>query len=83
VVLRVWKSIAGQFGYDTDTLFPIDYSESVNKNPDDDILFTGDVHYTPVESSWDSMWQPTLYIDTPLPFMILAAIIRSEISEDK
>lgn len=82
-VFRVWKSLSGMFGQDENSLYPISYTESVNKNDDDDVLFTGDIHYVPTESSWDDYCQPELIIDEPTPFMLLASIIRSEISEDK
>ena len=83
IVLRVWKSIAGYFGKSPSSTFPISYSESNNHNPDDSVLFTGDIHYTPFESSFGEYWELTLEINEPLPFMLLAAVIRSEIEEDK
>ena len=82
-IIRVWKSLSGMFGQDEGNLYPISYTESVNKNDDDDVLFTGDIHYVPTESSWDDYCQPELLINEPLPFMALAVVIQSEISEDK
>lgn len=82
---RVWKSLGGKFGKDADSLREIEYTsvEQVNMNPDDDVLFTGDLHYVPAESSFLPYWSPVFIQDEPLPFMLLASIFRSEISEEK
>lgn len=82
---RVWKSLGGKFGKDEDSLREIEYTsvEQVNMNPDDDVLFTGDLHYVPAESSFLPYWSPVFIQDEPLPFMLLASIFRSEISEEK
>lgn len=77
VVMRLWKSLGGKFGKDEDHLFPFEYL------PSDDILFTGDMHDVPFESSVDDYWSPVFVQDEPLPFMLLATVIRSEIFEDK
>lgn len=77
IVSRIWKSLGGKFGADEDHLYPMDIPDT------DDVLFTGDVHYTPFESSWSENWQPVFVQDDPVPFMILALVLRSEISEDK
>lgn len=79
VVLRLWQSFGGKFGRDVGSLFPLVEPQTLPGTP----LFTGDYHYTPFESSWEDNWQPVLYQDTPLPLMLLAAVIRSEIEEDK
>lgn len=77
VVFRLWKSLGGMFGKDADHVFPLDYL------PTDDVLFTGDLHDIPFESSVDVLWEPVFIQDEPLPFMLLAAVIRSEVFEDK
>lgn len=79
VVLRLWQSFSGKFGKDLESLFPLVENKNIPEIP----LFTGDYHYTPFESSWDDNWQPVLVQDDPLPFMLLAMVIRSEIEEDK
>lgn len=77
ICMRVFNSLGGKFGKDEDHVFPIDFP------PTDEVLFTGDIHDIPFESSWDELWQPVFIQDSPLPFMVLAFVIRSEISEDK
>lgn len=84
VVLRVYKSLGGQFGKDTAKLYDIDYVavENINRNPDDNVLFTGDL-IVGFESSVLNYWTPVLTGNRPVPFQLLAAIIRSEINEEK
>ena len=76
VVLRLWNSAGGKFGADENNMFPIEM-------PTTDILYTGDVHDVPFESSWSNYVMPVFMQEDPLPFTILAAVIRSEIQEDK
>lgn len=88
IVLRVWNSLGGAFGEDTDNLFDIDYSNPDNKfklnvAPEFTPLYTGDVHAVGFDSQWDDYCMPVLTGSDPLPFMLLAAMIRSEVSEDK
>lgn len=85
IVLRVWKSSGGSVGGDSMEEFVIDYSapENINRNPDDDVLFTGDLHAIGFESKVTNYAQPILTGNQPLPFMLLATIIRSEIIEEK
>lgn len=85
VVLRIFKSLGGQFGKDLNKLYDIDYTATgnINRNADDDVLFTGDLHDVGFESSMLDYWEPVLTDTTPFPFQLLAAIIRSEICEDK
>jgi hypothetical protein len=85
VVLRVYKSLGGQFGKDTNQLFPINYkaTENINSNTDDNVLYTGDLHGIGFESSVLNYWVPVLTGSQPVPFMLLAAIMRSEINEEK
>lgn len=77
VVFRLFESLGGKFGKDEDSLFTLAYDGT------EDPLFTGDFHDVPFESSVDNLWEPVLVCDTPLPFMLLAAVIRSELFEDK
>ncbi len=85
VVLRIYKSLGGEFGKDTSKLYPIDYTAlgNINRNPDDNVLFTGDLHDVGFESSVLDYWTPVLTGSRPYPFQLLAAIIRSEINEEK
>lgn len=80
VVFRLFKSLGGKFGKDEDKLYTLSYEDI---NPAANPLFTGDFHDVPFESEVDDNWSPVIVIDTPLPFMLLAAVIRSEIDEDK
>jgi hypothetical protein len=85
VVLRIYKSLGGQFGKDVNKLYPINYTaiENINRNTDDDVLFTGDLHKVGFESSMLDYWTPVLTDDKPFPFQLLAAVLRSEINEEK
>lgn len=88
IVLRVWQSLGGQFGQDADNLFDLPYDNpdnQINQNvsPDFNPLGTGDLHAVGVDSQWDDYCMPVLTGSQPLPFMLLAAIMRSEIAEDK
>jgi hypothetical protein len=88
IVLRVWQSLGGKFGQDDDHLFDLPYTNpdnqlDLNISPDYNPLATGDIHGVGVDSQWDDYCMPVLTGSQPLPFMLLAAIMRSEISEDK
>lgn len=90
IVLRVWQSLGGRFGQDKDSLFSLDYTNPDNKfnprlnvSPDFNPLATGDIHGVGFDSQWDDNAMPVLSGVDPLPFMLLAAIMRSEVSEDK
>lgn len=88
IVLRVWQSLGGQFGQDEDGLFDVPYDNpdnkfKLNEAPDFNPLATGDIHAVGVDSQWDDYCMPVLTGSQPLPFMLLAAILRSEIAEDK
>lgn len=80
VVFRLFQSLGGKFGKDEDKLYTLAYDDQL---PEASPLFTGDFHDVPFESEVDDDWSPVIVIDTPLPFMLLAAVIRSEIDEDK
>lgn len=85
VNFKVWKSLGGQFGKDIDNLFniimpnQISNLEAYHSNPS----YTGDIIGVDFESSEDTDWSPVLIQNEPLPFMLLAAVFRSEIFEDK
>lgn len=79
IVFRLFQSLGGRFGKDEDNMFPLDYSDLDTS----DVLYTGDFHNIPFESSVENYWTPVFIQDEPLPFMLLAAVIRSEIFEDK
>ena len=85
VLFRLFKSLGGKFGKDEASLYDLNYTttENINQNSDDETLFTGDFHYVPFESSMLDYWSPIFVQDQPLPSTLLAAIFRSEISEDK
>lgn len=88
IVLRVWQSLGGYFGQDADHLFALPYSNpdnqlNLNIAPDYNPLATGDIHAVGVDSQWDDYCMPVLTGSQALPFMLLASIMRSEISEDK
>lgn len=85
VNLKVWKSLGGQFGKDLNSLFNIIMPNQIpnlaayHSNP----AYTGDIININFESSEDTDWSPYLIQNQPLPFMLLAAVFRSEIFEDK
>lgn len=88
IVLRVWQSLGGFFGEDPDNLFALPYTNPDNKlnqniAPEFNPLGTGDIHAVGIDSQWDDYCMPVLTGSDPLPFMLLAAIMRSEVSEDK
>ena len=88
VVLRVWQSLGGQFGQDEESVFDLPYENpdndlNMNESPDFNPLGTGDIHAVGFDSQWDDYCTPVLIGTDPLPFMLLAAILRSEVSEDK
>lgn len=88
IVLRVWQSLGGSFGEDPNHLFNLPYTNPENKlnqnmSPDFNPLATGDIHGVGIDSQWDDYCMPVLTGTQPLPFMLLAAIFRSEISEEK
>jgi hypothetical protein len=85
IVLRIWKSLGGQVSTDGNNLFNINYTavENINRNTDDNVLFTGDLHAVGFESKVDDYATPVISGTSGLPFMLLAAIMRSEIFEDK
>lgn len=88
IVLRVWQSLGGSFGMDADHTFLLPYTDPDNQlnqniSPDFNPLATGDIHGVGVDSEWDDYATPVLTGSQPLPFMLLAAIFRSEIAEDK
>lgn len=76
VVFRLFRSLGGKFGRDEDSLYTMSYDDQIL-----DPLFTGDFHDVPLESSVLDVWEPVFVQDTPLPFMLLAAIMTSEIEE--
>lgn len=85
VNFRVWQSLGGKFGFDMNNLFDIIMPNQIanlpayHANPP----FTGDIIQVDFESSEDRYSAPFLIQDQPLPFMLLAAVFRSEIFEDK
>jgi len=88
IILRVWQSLGGLFGQDEDNTYALPYENPDNKidqneAPDWNPLATGDIHAVGIDSQWDSSCMPVLTGTDPLPFMLLAAILRSEISEEK
>lgn len=88
IVLRVWQSLGGFFGNDANNLKPLPYTNPDNKlnqniYPDFNPLGTGDIHGVGIDSQWDDYCMPVLTGSDPLPFMLLAAILRSEIAEGK
>lgn len=88
IVLRVWQSLGGFFGQDADHLYALPYTNpdnklKQNKSPGFNPLGTGDIHAVGIDSQWDDYAMPVLTGSDPLPFMLLAAILRSEIEEDK
>lgn len=88
IVLRVWQSLGGYFGNDINNVFALPYNNIDNKlnqnqAPDYNPLGDGDIHGVGTDSQWDDYCMPVLTGSDPLPFMLLAAIMRSEVSEDK
>lgn len=88
IVFRVWQSLGGYFGQDANHLFPLPYTNpdnqlDMNVSPDYNPLATGDIHGVGIDSQWDDYCMPVLTGSDPLPFMLLASIMRSEVSEDK
>jgi hypothetical protein len=81
---RFWNSAGGQFGYPSDNMQNITFpTEIPNVQPSQfPGLFTGDFEMD-VESFFDPTWAPFIIQTTPLPFMILALVCRSDIQEDK
>lgn len=77
VFVRVWKSIGGKFGDSLTNLFPMNF-ETTSAAP----LYTGDKEID-CESFFSDYFSPYFVVDSPLPFMLLAGIFRSEINEDK
>ncbi len=75
--IRVWKSVGGKFGDTMDNLFRMIF-ETTSQNP----LYTGDYELS-YESSSTEYFSPFIIQDAPLPFMFLAGLFRSEITEDK
>jgi len=88
IVLRVWQSLGGFFGQDASHLYALPYSNpenQLNQNiaPSYNPLATGDIHAVGIDSQWDDYCMPVLTGTDPLPFMLLASVMRSEVSEDK
>lgn len=83
--LKVWKSLGGQFGEDTSHLFNMQMPNQISNLSayHANVPYTGDIIDVDFESSENTNWQPVLVLNQPLPFMLLAAVIRSEIFEDK
>lgn len=81
----VWKSLGGQFGEDINHLHNIIMPNQISNlaayhsNP----AYTGDIIDLPFESSMTRSLQPVLVQNQPLPFMLLAVVIRSEVFEGK
>lgn len=85
VNLKVWKSLGGQFGKDLNSLFNIIMPNQIPNLAayHSNSAYTGDIINIDFESSEDTDWSPFLIQNQPLPFMLLAAVFRSEIFEDK
>ena len=84
IVLRVYNSLGGAFGANSNNLFNLPIPVvTQTKNKISNPLYTGDIHGVGFESKWDTYCMPVLTGSQPLPFTLLATIIRSEISEDK
>lgn len=83
--LKVWKSLGGQFGKDLNNLFNIVMPNQIANLSayHSNAAYTGDIIDINFESSEDTDWSPYLIQNQPLPFMLLAAVFRSEIFEDK
>lgn len=83
-VLRMWMSIGGQWGDSMKNLFPIVYPpQNPNVIPSSSpVLYTGDVECS-MESFFSTSWAPFLIQNQPLPLMLLAAVLRADIEEDK
>lgn len=82
---KVFRSLGGQFGRDIASLFNIQMPNQIANLPayHSNAPFTGDIIDVPFESSIEDSWEPYLVCNQPLPFMLLATIVRSETFEDK
>lgn len=80
--LKVWRSKGGQYGKDLDHLTNIVMPNEVSNLPSyhSPDAYTGDIIDVPFEPSVSTNWQPVLVQNQPLPFMLLAAVISSDIS---
>jgi len=78
VCFRLFQSLGGKFGKDEDVLYTLAYGE---QQPQASPLFTGDFHDVPFEAQIADTWAPWIVQDQPLPFMLLAAVITSDIEE--
>jgi hypothetical protein len=84
VTARVWQSSGGQFGDNLNNLFKQIYD---TQTPDvipgtSPQLYTGDIELD-FESFFAKNWQPLLVQSLPLPYMLLALVVRSDIQDDK
>ena len=84
VTARVWQSSGGQFGDNLNNLFKQIYD---TQTPDvipgtSPQLYTGDIELD-FESFFAKNWQPMIVQSQPLPFMLLALVIRSDVQDDK
>lgn len=82
---KVYRSAGGFVGDTVNSISPI-----IMPNQDDTVppyhsnaLYTGDLIELPFESYEATNWQPVFVFCAPLPFMLLALVIQSEIFEDK
>lgn len=83
-IFRVWQSAGGKFGMNEDHLFNMIYpNQTPNVNPPaTGILYTGDFE-PDFESYFTKYCNPIIVLDKPLPFMLLAAIMSSDVEDSK
>lgn len=82
---KVWKSLGGYWGDTIEKLSPIVMPNQIANLPayHANEPYTGNIMDLPMESYESTSWEPVLVCCTPLPFMLLALVFRSELFEDK
>jgi len=84
VVARVWNSLGATFGDNLNNMFKQIYStQNPNAIPGySPPLYTGDIELD-FESFFSNNWQPYLVQNQPLPYMLLALVIDSDVQVGK
>ena len=84
ITARVWNSLGAKFGDSLGNLYKQIYpTQNPNVVPGaSPPLYTGDIALD-FESFFAESWATYLVQDTPLPYMLLALVIRSDIQEGK
>lgn len=84
ITARVWNSSGGTFGDSLSNQYKQIFPKQIpNVIPGQSpVLYTGDIELD-FESFFSEDWSPYLVQKQPLPYMLLALVIRSDIQEDK